>query len=403
MPPGDSALVIRHHPGGVMREAIIVGGGIGGLCAALALRRAGVAATVYEAAPGPRTEGAALSLWPNAIRALDRLGVGAAVRALGVPDPYGGRIATPRGRTLAAASAESIAARFGAPVLVVGRAELGAALAAALPAGAIRYGLPLDAYSWHGAGPVIARFVGGERVRADLLVGADGLGSTVRRLLHPQVAPRYAGYTAWRAVVPFDHARVPLWGEVWGRGARFGLAPVGRDRVYYFATRDAPPGTDRASTPAGRHTELLRHFGTWVAPIPALLAATDPAAILQDDIMDLPSLPRWGAGPVTLLGDAAHAMTPNLGQGGCQAIEDAVQLGVCLREASGVSAALRAYEAARRPRTAWLQGLSRRAGWVGQWSHPLAVATRDLAITAVPAPLRLQLLAPILGYDVPGT
>jgi len=96
-------------------------------------------------------------------------------------------------------------------------------------------------------------------------------------------------------------------------------------------------------------------------------------------------------------------MTPNLGQGGCQAIEDAVQLGVCLREASGVSAALRAYEAARRPRTAWLQGLSRRAGWVGQWSHPLAVATRDLAITAVPAPLRLQLLAPILGYDVPGT
>ncbi len=92
-----------------MREAIIIGGGIGGLCATIALRRAGVAATVYEAAPGPRTEAAALSLWPNAIRALDRLGVGAVVRALGVLDPYGGQIATWRGRTLATTSAESIA------------------------------------------------------------------------------------------------------------------------------------------------------------------------------------------------------------------------------------------------------------------------------------------------------
>jgi len=385
-----------------MREAIIIGGGIGGLCAALALRRAGVAATVYEAAPSPRAEGAALSLWPNAIRALDRLGVGAAVRALGVPDPYGGRIATPRGRTLATTSAESIAARFGAPVLVVGRVEFGALLAAAFPAGAIRYGMRLDAFSWHGTGPVTARFDSGERVHADLLVGADGLGSAVRRLLHPRVAPRYAGYTAWRAVVSFDHARVSLWGEVWGRGARFGIAPVGHDRVYYFATRDAPPGTDRASTPATRHADLLRHFGDWAAPIPALLAATDPAAILQNDIVELPPLPHWGTGPVTLLGDAAHAMTPNLGQGGCQAIEDATQLGVCLRAGGVVSAALRAYEAARRPRTAWIQGLSRRVGWVGQWSHPRAVSARDVAVAAVPAALRLQLLAPILGYDVPG-
>ena len=385
-----------------MREAIIVGGGIGGLCAALALRRAGVAAIVYEAAPGPRAEGAALSLWPNAIRALDRLGVGAAVRALGVPDPYGGQIATWRGRTLATVSAESIAARFGAPVLVVGRAEFGAALAAALPTETIRYGQRLDAFSWHGGGPVSARFVGGARVQGDLLVGADGLGSATRRLLHPRIAPRYAGYTAWRATVPFDHARVPLWGEVWGRGARFGIAPVGRDRVYYFATRDAPPGTDRAGTPATRHAALLRDFGDWSAPIPALLAATDPAALLQNDIVELPPLRRWGAGPITLLGDAAHAMTPNLGQGGCQAIEDAVQLGVCLREADGVAAALRAYEVARQPRTAWLQRLSRQAGWVGQWSHPLAVAARGLAVSAVPASLRLQLLVPILGYDMPG-
>ena len=385
-----------------MYEAIIIGGGSGGLCAALALRRAGVAATVYEAAPGPRTEGAALSLWPNAIRALDRLGVGAAVRALGVPDPYGGQIATWWGRTLAATSAESIATRFGAPVLVVGRAEFGAALAAALPAGTIRYGMRLDAFSWHGPGPVIARFAAGERVRADLLVGADGIGSIVRRLLHPRVAPRYAGYTAWRATVPFDHARVPLWGEVWGRGARFGIAPVVRDRVYYFATRDATPGTARVGTPAARHAALLGHFGDRAAPIPALLAATDPGALLQNDILELPPLRQWGVGPVTLLGDAAHAMTPNLGQGGCQAIEDATQLGVCLRETAGVSAALRAYEAVRRPRTTWLQGLSRRAGWVGQWSHPLAVAARGLAVSAVPAPLRLQLLAPILGYDVPG-
>lgn len=385
-----------------MREAIVIGGGIGGLCAALALRRAGVAATVYEAAPGPRAEGAGLSLWPNAIRALDTLGLDEAVRALGVPDPYGGRIATRRGRTLAAASAASIAAWFGAPVLVVHRAAFGAALAAALGPDAIRYGARLDAFSWRGAGPVSARFAGGEMVRGELLVGADGLNSAVRRLLHPAVAPHYAGYTAWRAVVPFDHARVPLWGEIWGRGARFGIAPVGRDRVYYFATLDAPPGTDRTSTPAERRATLLAHFGDWAAPIPALLAATDPAAILHNDIVELPPLTRWGAGPVTLLGDAAHAMTPNLGQGACQAIEDAVQLGVCLRGGGAVAGSLRAYEAARRPRVARLQRLSRRVGAVGQWSSPLACVVRDRAIGLVPAPLRLQLLAPLLGYDVPG-
>lgn len=381
------------------REAIIIGGGIGGLCAGLALQRAGARVAVYEAAPAPREVGAGLTLWPNAIRGLDRLGLSAAVRALGTVDRHGGAIADWRGRHLVTLPAATLEARFGAPIVVVHRAEFGALLAEALGQGVIRYDARLRAFAPDAAGRVVARFADGCEARGDLLIGADGLRSVTRQHLFGGPAPRYAGYTAWRAVVPYDHARVPLWGELRGRGLRFGLAPIGSDRVYYFATRNAPAGGDRGGSPGSRLEELSRLFGGWADPVPGLLASTDPATLLQNDIEELPPLSRWGAGPVTLLGDAAHAMTPNLGQGACQAIEDAVILAACLREATDVAVALRRYEARRRPRTARIQRQARQIGRVGQWSHPLACALRDRGIGLVPSGLRLRAFDAVIGGD----
>ena len=382
------------------RRAIVIGGGIGGLCAGIALRRAGLAIVVCEAADAPREVGAGLALWPNALRALDRLGLGGAVRALGTPDWRSGGIYDRRGAPLAIASMRAIAARFGSPPLIVHRAEFQATLADALGRDHLLLGARLLRFAAGDDGAVTAHFADGRAVRGELLVGADGIRSIVRRPLAPDAAPRYAGYTAWRAIVPFDHARVATWGESWGRGARFGVAPVGRDRVYFFATANAPAGGDRRELLVDHQVALLERFGDWHAPIPALLAAAEPTAILRNDIEELPTLRAWGSGPVTLLGDAAHAMTPNLGQGACQAIEDAVALGDSLAGGGDIATALRRYEAARRPRTATIQRLSRRIGVVGQWESPFGCALRDRALRLLTEEGHLRQLDPILDYRV---
>jgi 2-polyprenyl-6-methoxyphenol hydroxylase-like FAD-dependent oxidoreductase len=165
-------------------------------------------------------------------------------------------------------------------------------------------------------------------------------------------------------------------------------------RVYWFAVKNAP---EDARSPGGERDELRRIFRDWHDPIPDLIEATDEALILRNDIYDRAPLRRWGQGRVTLLGDAAHPMTPNLGQGACQALEDAVVLADCLREAGDTGAALRAYEAGRIPRTTFLVNRSRDIGRVAQWQHPLAVWARDHASRLLLPRLQAHQLQRIIG------
>lgn len=375
-------------------KAIIIGAGIGGLAAAIGLRRAGIEVAVYEQAGRLGEVGAGITLWPNAIKALRQLGLGQAIRAIGVLEGQGG-IRTSGGRLLASGAARDLEREFGAPTLAMHRAELHATLLGALGAGHVRLGARCLGFE-QDAQCVSARFADGSSATADLLVGADGLRSAVREQLHGPQPPRYAGYTAWRAVVPFDHARL-LPGESWGTGARFGQVPLSDGRVYWFATRNTRPGQH---SPDGELAELLRLFGGWHAPIPALIAATPAGDILRHDLFDRPPLRSWGAGRVTLLGDAAHPMTPNLGQGACQAIEDAVALMKRLAVGGDPSAALRAYEADRQPRTAQIMRQSRQIGAVGQWQGPLSVAARNLLMRALGPRLQARSLAAVIGYEV---
>ena len=375
-------------------RAIIIGAGIGGLAAAIALGRTGtdIDAEVYEHSPDLLPIGAGISLWKNALVALERLGVRDDVRAASVVGSNAG-LRTWRGDLLVGSAATDLARRFGEFVLVVHRAALQRVLLAAAGPERVHLGkscVRIEA----GTSEVTARFSDGSSVSGDVLIGADGLHSVVRAQLHGETLPRYSGYTAWRGVVAFDQARLQI-GESWGHGQRFGQIPMADGQVYWFATANVPAG---AKSPDGEKAELRRRFHGWHDPIEALITATPDAAILRNDIYDRPPLRQWGRGRVTLLGDAAHPMTPNLGQGGCQAIEDAVVLARELGRGTAVDTALRAYEATRMPRTAFIATASHRVGVIAQIENRAVVAARNALVRAVGGRLQARQLASLIDY-----
>ena len=375
------------------RKALIIGGGIGGLATAIALTQIGFTVEVFERVTLLREVGAGLSLWANAIKALDYLGLASAVRALALPEAAGG-IRTPSGALLMQTANAQLAAQFGELSVMVHRAELHDQLRQAFGQ-EIHLGMECVAITEEGTG-VRVRFRNGEEAFGDLVIGADGLHSAVRAALHGPQPPRYAGYTAWRGVVGFEINRLQI-GETWGAGARFGQIPMQGNRVYWFATQNAPAGQH---SPDGEKAELLRLFGNWHNPIRALIEATPDAAILRNDLYDRPPLKRWGRGRITLLGDAAHPMTPNLGQGACQALEDAVVLAKQVQSTADIPTALRAYEAARIPRTTMIVNQSRQVGQVGQWANPVAVAGRNWLVKYLLARVQYRQFAPLIGYEL---
>lgn len=391
MQPVKSVLHPVAHTNG--RKALIIGGGIGGLATAIALKQIGMTVEVYERVTLLREVGAGLSLWANAVKAVSYLGLGQAIRALSLPETAGG-IHTPSGDLLMSTTNTQLAAKFGEVSVMVHRAELHDLLRNAL-GHELHLGMECVAVIEQAQG-VRVQFRNGAEAVGDLVIGADGLHSQVRAGLHGVQPPRYSGYTAWRGVVPFDHQRLQP-GETWGRGARFGQIPMQGGRVYWFATRNTPAGQQ---SPDGEQAELLRIFGDWHAPIRALIEATPEIAILRNDIHDRPPLKQWGQGRMTLLGDAAHPMTPNLGQGACQALEDAVVLAKQLQAMADIPTALRAYEAARIPRTTLIVQQSQRVGMVGQWANPVAVAGRNFLVKHLLAHLQYQQFAPLVGYEV---
>lgn len=377
------------------RRATVVGAGIGGLAAAIGLHRAGWDVRVLEKAPVLGEVGAGIALWSNALRALEGLGVAEEIRAHGTMQGEAG-FRTHDGRWLSRSSGQELRDELDVSLLMVHRAVLHRALFEALPAGVVEVGATVtglrgDAVEYESDGRT--RYAEG-----DVVVGADGIRSAVRAALYPgAVWTRYAGFTAWRGVTdqPYPLQRQS---QTWGDGAEFGLARLLDGRVYWFATGDEPEGTRFPDERA----EVLRRFGGWHAPIGDVVRATAPDAVLRHDIHVLPRpLPPFAAGRVALLGDAAHAVTPNLGQGGALALEDAVVLAHELAADSPVVDALHRYDAARRPRAEQVSRASEQAGRLVRVRNPLLVRLRTGLVSVMPPRLAMAGIARTVAWRPP--
>ncbi|GDX79162.1 salicylate hydroxylase [Deltaproteobacteria bacterium] len=366
------------------KHILVAGAGIGGLTLAAALRRAGIAVTVFERQRTPGAAGAGITVQTNAMRALARVGLDGDVLAAGTT-PRTMRIATAAGVMLQDVDAVAAAARFGQPLVTMHRKRLHLALLA--HAGAVETGLAVVGYREE-ADRVVAKLSNDTEVAGDLLVGADGLHSAVRAQLLGKTPLRYSGYTSWRGVCRND-GLVPedVCVEAWGRGVRFGIVPIGFGEVYWFATEDAPEGAHAAN----EHAHLLSLFGHWKWPAAALVSATEH--IIRTDIHDRTPVTRWTSGRVALLGDAAHPMTPNLGQGGCQAILDAVALTEALSGEPDLAAALARYEARRVAAANGVVTMSQRFGVLAQARSPLFAWARDTLVRLSPSALSERTMA----------
>jgi len=369
-----------------MRIAI-AGGGIGGLTVALALREFNFDAEIYEQAPALLDVGAAIALWPNALRVLERLGLADAIHA------HGGEIneiswLDSHGFTINRVSIPSSTALH--------RADLQSTLLHALPSHLIQLDHSLVSLVQH-SDKVVAQFANGHAIEADFMIGADGIHSDVRAQLLGDGEPLYHGYTVWRGISAATPASIPPATalEIHGRGKRFGIGPVGSGRIGWWAASNSTMHQHQAEH--AQH-ELLRLFEDWYSPVVQLIEETPPHRILTTAAFDREPTRMWGAKRVTLLGDAIHPTTPNLGQGGCLAMEDAMVLARCFEKYGTTEEALRKYEGCRYKRTAAITKYSRTYGTIGQSTIPV-----KFLFGLMPEPVVQRIMRIVFDYDATTT
>ncbi|MGW6446822.1 FAD-dependent monooxygenase [Lentzea sp. NPDC055074] len=343
-------------------KAIVVGGGIGGLATAVSLRRVGWEVVVCERAAAFGEIGAGVGVMPNALRALEWMGLDDEIRRLGTPRVSGG-VRSEDGRWLV--HMPDVGQE---KVVAMHRADLHGVLLRALPPEILFTDVEVTS---------------ADDLDADLVVAADGIHSRLRAELLPEApGPVYAGATAWRGVAPGPYD-LPI-SQTLGPGGEAGILPLGDGRVCWYVATVAPAGAD---------LDPVSLFAGWHDPLPELLASTP--GVIRHDIHQLPLLPTFVKGRVALLGDAAHAMTPYLGQGACMALEDAVTLALCNGD-------LARYDALRRPRTQSVWKGSRMAGRFGiELRSPIALALRNFVFRVMPPSLAIRGMTQFSSWEVP--
>jgi 2-polyprenyl-6-methoxyphenol hydroxylase-like FAD-dependent oxidoreductase len=382
-------------------DTAIIGAGIGGLSAAIALQQIGQKVKVYERASELKEMGAGIVLSANAIKALEKLGVADQVRQAGSPVKKA-EIRTPDGKLLVNMPVHKQAERYGTYSYLIYRPYLQRILYEKLEPDTVKHDkkfIVLEQDSEY----ITSMFEDGEALKSKIVIGADGVHSRVRQNIFEDTPLRYSGFTAFRGITCFEDNRFPaeLGGgfEAWGKGKRFGFSHLGKGRVFWFAAINAPQGTLLAAK--NKKQVVLENFKSWWGPIPDVIESTDEENILVHEIFDRKTIKKWHKGRVTLLGDAAHPMLPNLGQGGAQAMEDALMLARYLKRfPQDVEKALSHYEQVRIPRVDEIVGGSRMMARMMQLENPLAIKARNQLLRKMPDELKIKRLDWILGYEV---
>jgi 2-polyprenyl-6-methoxyphenol hydroxylase-like FAD-dependent oxidoreductase len=332
---------------------------------------------VFESKPEFGEIGASLTIWPNALAALDALGVGGGARAQALTEYFDGGFMTPSGEWLSRLSTEEVRKHVG-EVTILTRPDLLSLLLEAVPSSILHAGTAVERVELDGT-----VWTAEDTLQADLVVAADGVRSRVRETLWPDAArPHYSGFTAKRFnTVPLDEP-VPDGAWVWDKHRSFGYTPLTGGRAYAFAIERAYPG--------GTSTDLSMYADSR-DPIPRLCQHVGEGGVLRHDILEVPRLRSYVAGKVALVGDSAHAMQPSLGQGACTALEDAVMIGRCAED-------LPRYDKVRRWRTRRIVRTSNLIMRAAHWSSPVAVGMRNISMAAVPAAVNMRMLALDWGW-----
>jgi 2-polyprenyl-6-methoxyphenol hydroxylase-like FAD-dependent oxidoreductase len=361
----------------------IVGAGIGGLTLAIALHRKGLNVNVFENAPAIKPLGAGLTLAGNAVKALMEIGIGDSVLREGkVMKTI--LIKNAKGTTLASTNAEKLTQKYKTiNNFAIHRGDLHRVLLKEFPSANITLDKGCVDIRKNNSEMVLT-FSDGTQASADYVIACDGIHSVIRKKYLPKSTTRYAGYTCWRAVIDHIPPSVNLEEtvEYWGHGSRFGIVPLTNNRLYWFACLNAPQGNHIMRKFS--IDDLLVHFGTYETPVVDILKGTRNEQLIWGDILDIAPIKRFVFDNVVLLGDAAHATTPNLGQGACMAIEDAAVLSNCLEDYDSVEEAFRQFERKRITRTTKIVNASRNVGKIAQLENLILVALRNAAVRLTP-------------------
>lgn len=378
---------------------IVVGGGICGLTTAIALIRSGHEVQVFESATEPREVGAGVVLGANAMRALHTLGIHDAVKAAGSEVSHM-RVCEANGTPISEMDTLKFTQSSGFHNIAIHRAELQQVLLDHLPGGTVQFGSVFERFEDHG-NQITARFAREFRAKADGLIAADGIRSRARFQVFPKSLPRFAGYTCWRGIAEASTLRLPVGRscEFWGGANRFGFVPLTAGRVYWWAcTNSSIP-----NNPAFRGwqiADLKRQFGEFSSPVPELLARTPDDRLLWNDILDIKPIRSFAHGRMLLLGDAAHATTPNLGQGAGQAVEDAATLKRCLQQARALPKSFTEFDKLRRSRTTKIVNMSWQLGRIAHLESSGLTYLRNALLRSMPKRMSEQRMA-FLYQDYP--
>ncbi|MBN2611081.1 MAG: FAD-dependent monooxygenase [Bacteroidales bacterium] len=360
---------------------VILGGGIAGLTTAIALKKAGIESTIIEAAPEFKPVGAGIVLAVNALKAYQHLGIYTKIRAAGNPVRHLA-IYNDKGKLLSKIQPGVNGLDY--ENLAIHRASLHQVLLAQLDKTFIINNKKTSQIKTTSEGYKVL-FEDGSFISSRYLIVAEGIHSVIRRQFFPQATLRYSGYTCWRGVADIPELNLTGASETWGKNGRFGLVPLGNGKVYWFAVKNSTHDNRKYQQFGTR--ELFEIFNEYHHPIGSVILATDEDLIIWNDICDLNPLIHYAFGDLVLIGDAAHATTPNMGQGACQAIEDAVVLANCLQENSIVREAFLSFEKKRLKRTHFIVNQSWKMGKMAQLDNKTLIGIRNIVLRLMPESL----------------